>query len=133
VLETPTGTQASKDFGAGANGVFSDVATGKQVVPALRYDNPNVAGNSFVKFDGIEQALDGTYTLIDAKTALAIFHNAAEKNVIKTLERVENVLKQNPGYKVMYEFPNEAARAKAEAFIAEKGFKNVVGTRVRPM
>jgi hypothetical protein len=28
---------------------------------------------------------------------------------------------------------NEAARAKAEAFIAEKGFKNVVGTRVRPM
>ncbi|WP_256585119.1 MULTISPECIES: hemagglutinin repeat-containing protein [unclassified Pseudomonas] len=46
VAEGPKGKPAAQDFQAGTNGAFTDLATGKGGVPALRYTNPNEKGTS---------------------------------------------------------------------------------------
>lgn len=130
VLEKPRGHQAAQDFQSGTSGAFSDVASQKSGVPALRYDNPG--GVNYIKFDGVEQAVDGTKVLlIDAKTKLAIWSPATQEEVRKTLRRVESALKQNPGYKVVYEFPNARVEAAAKQFIKDNELSHVVLTRVR--
>lgn len=132
IQETPRGNQAAQDFQAGTTGAFSDVASQKPGVPALRYDNPNANGVNYIKFDGVEKAVDGTNVLlIDAKTKLAIWSPATQKEVMRTLERIESALKQNPGYKVVYEFPNAGVEAAANRFIARQGMSDLVATRVR--
>jgi len=132
VQETPRGLQAAKDFQAGTTGGFYEVASKKPAVPALRYDNPNASGVNFVKFDGIEAGADGTSVLlIDAKTKLAIWNDSTQAAVNETLARVAAELKQNPGYKVVYEFPNEAVAAQARAYIKRQEYSNVVSVRVR--
>ena len=132
VAEGPKGKPAAQDFQAGTNGAFTDLATGKGGVPALRYTNPNEKGVNFVKFDGIETAVDGsTVMLIDAKTKLAIWSPSTQKSVLDTLQRVKSAVDQNPGYKVLYEFPNQKVEAQAKAFIRSNGFDNIVSTRTR--
>ncbi|WP_455928551.1 hemagglutinin repeat-containing protein [Pseudomonas fluorescens] len=132
VAEGPKGKPAAQDFQAGTNGAFTDLATGKGGVPALRYTNPNEKGVNFVKFDGIETAVDGSSVmLIDAKTKLAIWSPSTQKSVLDTLQRVKSAVDQNPGYKVVYEFPNQKVEAQAKAFIRSNGFDSIVSTRTR--
>ena len=132
VAEGPKGKAAAQDFQAGTNGAFSDLATGKGAVPALRYTNSNEKGVNFVKFDGIEPQADGSSSmLIDAKTKLAIWSPATQKSVLETLGRVKSAIQQNPGYKVVYEFPNEKVAFQAREFIKVNGFDDIVTTRVR--
>ncbi|MET2491702.1 hemagglutinin repeat-containing protein, partial [Ralstonia pseudosolanacearum] len=132
VTETPRGGTAAQEFQAGTPGAFSDLATGKPAVPALRYDNPNTNGVNFVKFDGIEKAADGTNVLlIDAKTKLATWSSSTQASVVDTLKRVEAALAQNPGYKVVYEFPNDKVARQAAEFIRNTPYPNVVSIRVR--
>ncbi|WP_235399585.1 hemagglutinin repeat-containing protein [Pseudomonas ogarae] len=132
VAEGPKGKPAAQDFQAGTNGAFTDLATGKGAVPALRYTNPNEKGVNFVKFDGIEKAADGSSVmLIDAKTKLAIWSPSTQKSVMDTLQRVKSAVEQNPGFKVVYEFPNQKVEAQARAFIRSSGFDNIVSTRTR--
>lgn len=132
VAESPKGNQAAQDFQAGTSGAYTDLATGKLAVPALRYNNSSSQGVNFVKFDGIEKAADGsTILLIDAKTKMAIWNQAARESVLKTLDRVRSAVEQNPGYKVIYEFPNAKVEAQAKEFIRENSFNNIVTTRVR--
>ncbi|WP_233239092.1 hypothetical protein [Bordetella sp. LUAb4] len=101
-------------------------------MPALRYNNSNAKGVNFVKFDGIELDTDGkTVLLLDAKTKLAIWSKSTQRSLMKSLERVGTALKQNPGYKVVYEFPNVKAEAQARLFILDNQLDHIVSTRVR--
>ncbi|WP_160165266.1 hypothetical protein [Xanthomonas phaseoli] len=132
VLEGPKGKQNAQDFQAGTAGAFSDVESGKLGVPALRYTNPNEKGLNFIKFDGIEKGSGGeSILLIDAKRKLAIWNDSAQNSVIDTLQRVKSAVQQNPGYKVVYEFPNAQVEMEARAFIKERGYNDIVSTRVR--
>ncbi|MGV3346951.1 hypothetical protein ACGVWS_14845 [Enterobacteriaceae bacterium LUAb1] len=132
VAEGPRGKQTAQDFQAGTAGAFSDLASGKQGVPALRYNNSNAKGVNFVKFDGIELNANGqTVLLIDAKTKLAIWSESTRREVIKTLRRVELALQQNPEYKVVYEFPDAKTRAQAQNFLESNQLGYIVTARIR--
>jgi filamentous hemagglutinin len=132
VTETPRGGSAAQQFQAGTAGSFSDIATGKTVVPALRYDNPNPGGVNYIKFDGVEMAPDGSAVLLlDAKTKLPLWSQAAQDSVRATLKRVRKALEQNPRYRVIYEFPNEAAKNQASKFITSRGYDDIISVRTR--
>ena len=51
--------------------------------------------------------------------------------IINTLQGVRSALNQNPGFRVVYEFPDEASRREASRFIQQQGFDKFIGTRVR--
>lgn len=69
--------------------------------------------------------------LIDAKTKLAIWSDSTRQSVNDTLSRVDAALKQNPGYKVVYEFPNQKVAQQAQQFIERSRYANTVTVRVR--
>ncbi|HDS1675611.1 TPA: hemagglutinin repeat-containing protein [Stenotrophomonas maltophilia] len=131
VIESPRGKPAARDFQAGTNGAFSDVASEKPAVPALRYTNPNERGVDFIKFDGIEAVGNEKILLIDAKTKLAIWSPSTQREVLSTMGRVRSALEQNPGFKVVYEFPNEKVAAEARFFIRQNGMDDVISVRTR--
>ncbi|CRM57887.1 Hemolysin precursor [Pseudomonas sp. 31 R 17] len=111
-------------FEAGTTGAFSDVLSQRKAVPAIRFDNPNPNGNNFVKFDGIED-INGI-TLIDRKTALTTFDKQ-----IQSVQRVSAALKQNPGVKAVFEFPNQKAADRATDILVEQNIRNI-SVRVAP-
>ena len=131
IAESPRGLQSAQSFQAGTAGAFSDVASEKMVVPALRYTNYVTSGLNYIKFDGIEQTAQGTTLLIDAKTKLAIWSDATQASVASTLSRVDKALRDNPGFTVVYEFPNAKVAQQATEFINARGFGDVVKVRVR--
>jgi filamentous hemagglutinin len=45
--------------------------------------------------------------------------------------RVESALRQNPGFKAIYEFPNQKVADEAELFIKDKEFSETIKVRVR--
>ncbi|MGF2040641.1 MAG: hypothetical protein RMZ43_036030 [Nostoc sp. CmiVER01] len=111
---------------------MSDIATRKGVVPALRYDNGNPKGRNYIRFDGIEKGADGSSTLlIDAKKQLPLWSEGAKRDLLDSLDRVKTAVEQNPGYKVMYEFPNEKAAQAAKEFLTVNKLDKVVSVRVR--
>jgi hypothetical protein len=125
VQESPVGSQAAQDFQAGCAGAFCDTLSGKNAAPALRYDNTVTHGNDYVKFDGIEKAADGkSVILIDRKLKLADFNPGAQAATESTLLRVSEAIRQNPGYQVVYEFPTQVAKLRADQFIAQLVAKN---------
>ncbi|KAF2408806.1 filamentous hemagglutinin [Pseudomonas antarctica] len=111
-------------FEAGTTGAFSDVLSQRKAVPAIRFDNPNPNGNNFVKFDGVEDI--GGITLIDRKTALTSFDKQ-----IQSVQRVSSALKQNPGIKAVFEFPNQKAADRATNILIEQNIRNIT-VRVAP-
>ena len=133
VLEpTGTGNCAAAAYQAGTAGAVSDIATGKQIVPALRYNNPNPRGMDFVKFDGYEVLPNGqTMLLIDAKMRLPLWSEGGRAKIVDTLQRVQAALNQNPGFRVVYEFPDEASKLEAIDFINKAGFSKDIQIRVR--
>lgn len=44
---------------------------------------------------------------------------------------MKSAVDQNPGYKVVYEFPNKKVEAQAKSFIRSNGFDSVVSTSTR--
>lgn len=131
IAESPRGLQSAQNFQAGTSGAFSEVASEKMVVPALRYTNDVTSGLNYIKFDGIEQTAHGANLLIDAKTKLAIWSDATQASVASTLSRVDKALRDNPGFTVVYEFPNTKVAQQAADFINARGFGDVVKVRVR--
>jgi hypothetical protein len=132
VVESPRGKQDAQDFQAGTSGAFSDLNTKKMAVPALRYDNPNERGVNFIKFDGVETAKDGSMLLLlDAKIKLPLWSDSTKREILNTMQRVKTAIEQNPGYKVVYEFPNAKVERQAAEFIRESLFDDIVTTRVR--
>jgi filamentous hemagglutinin len=131
IAESPRGLQSAQNFQAGTSGAFSEVASEKMVVPALRYPNDVTSGLNYIKFDRIEQTAHGANLLIDAKTKLAIWSDATQASVASTLSRVDKALRDNPGFTVVYEFPNTKVAQQAADFINARGFGDVVKVRVR--
>ena len=51
--------------------------------------------------------------------------------IIDTLQIVRSALNQNPGFRVMYEFPDEVSRQEAIRYFQQVNLSNIVETRVR--
>ncbi|PKV10537.1 hypothetical protein XpruCFBP8354_22960 [Xanthomonas prunicola] len=60
-----------------------------------------------------------------------MWNGSTQKSVNDTLRRVKSAVQQNPGYKVVYEFPNAKVEAEARKFIRDSGYDSFVSTRVR--
>ena len=136
VQENSSMSQAARDFQSGCTGAFCDPVSGRDAAPALRFDNNVTNGNNYIRFDGIERSADGQgIVLIDRKLKLADFNDGARRSTEQTFERVAAAVRQNPGYQVVYEFPNAATRRAADIFIArlvveKPELRGVVTTRV---
>lgn len=112
IVETPRGNEIAQRFQSEIPGSISDVKTKKGIIPALRYDNPNKRGRSYIKFDGVEVRNGQTY-LIDTKTNIPYWNDKAMNTTFKnTLNRINEAKKQNPDVKIIYEFPNKEAKNK---------------------
>ena len=132
VYESPAGKQKAQEFQWGTeHSMMQNTSAGKKnVVPVLRYDNPNTRGMNFIKFDGIE--VENRVTcLIDSKTNIPYWNKGGMKTVRKTLERISEAKKQNPGIRVIYEFPNETAAGHLRSWINDNGYDGIVEIRVR--
>ena len=132
IYESPAGKPNAQKFQWGTSGsMMQNTPAGKKnVVPVLRYDNPNTRGMNFIKFDGIEVENGVTY-LIDAKTNIPYWNKGGMKTVRKTFERISEAKKQNPGIRVIYEFPNETAAGHLRSWINDNGYDGIVEIRVR--
>ncbi len=76
--------------------------------------------------------MDGShYLIIDAKTKLAVWSEESQRKVFTTMKRVKSALRQNPGFKAVYEFPNQKVADEAEFFIRDEKFDDVIQVRVR--
>ena len=115
---------------AGAK-VITDNGVDKNLVPVLLYENRNKRGRNFIKFDGIEVE-GGVTSLIDAKTDVPYWSKAGMEKIKGTLGRISEAKKQNPGIKVIYEFPNETAAGHLRSWIDKNNFYDgIVEIRVR--
>jgi len=132
IYESPAGKPNAQEFQWGTeHSMMQNTPTGKKnIVPALRYDNPNTRGMNFIKFDGIEVE-NGVTCLIDSKTNIPYWNKGGMKTVRKTLERISEAKKQNPGIRVIYEFPNETAAGHLRSWINDNGYDGIVEIRVR--
>lgn len=92
-------------------GATSDIATRQRNVPALRYDNPNAAGDPFVRFDGVDPA--NPKTLIDRKWGVTTKSDQVRKFQEGPLE----ALRQNPDYRLRIEVPNRKAQVDARRLL----------------
>jgi hypothetical protein len=118
VQENASMSQVARDFQAGCAGAFCDIASRSDAAPSLRYDNTVTNGVNYIRFDGIERSANGQgIVLIDRKTYLVDFNPRADTTAL-TIRRVAEAVRQNLGYQVVYEFPNQAALRKADTFIA---------------
>ena len=133
IYESPAGKPNAQEFQWGTeHSMMQNTPTGKKnIVPALRYDNPNTRGMNFIKFDGIEVE-NGVTCLIDSKTNIPYWNKGGIKTVKKTLERISEAKKQNPGIRVIYEFPNETAAGHLRDWIKNNPkFNGIVEIKVR--
>ena len=133
IYESPAGKANAQEFQWGTSGsMMQNTPVGKKnVVPVLRYDNPNTRGMNFIKFDGIEVE-NGVTCLIDAKTNIPFWKEKAMKTVEGTLKRIRIAKSQNPGIRVIYEFPNETAAGHFRDWLkTNRNFNNIVEIRVR--
>lgn len=130
---TVTGNnQRAADFQSATGGSMSVADSSRDSIdPALVYNNPDSNGNHFVKFDGYEILSDGTVQLIDSKTQLPLWSETLQESTLHNLRRVAESVKQNPNFKVMYEFPDISSQRQAQKFIERNQFDEVIKTRVR--
>ena len=105
----------------------------KNIIPALRYENPNSRGMNFIKFDGIE-VRDGKTYLIDAKRNIPYWIPEAMEGYKNTFERIKKAKLQNPEIKVIYEFPKEEAKTKFTDWLdINPEYQNIIDEiRIRP-
>ncbi|WP_338994441.1 hemagglutinin repeat-containing protein [Fusobacterium polymorphum] len=133
IYESPAGKVNAQEFQWGTSGsMMQNTPVGKKnVVPALRYDNPNTEGMNFIKFDGIEVE-NGVTCLIDAKRNVPYWNKGGMETVKGTLDRIKVAKSQNPGIRVVYEFPNEKAAGYFRKWINNNnGYDGIVEIRVR--
>lgn len=132
---TSAAQQFARDFEAGTQGAFSDIATQQRQAPALLFENPNPNGAPYVKFDGFSSLNDGTVELIDAKTRIVPFSTEdgpfISPNVADQLTRQSAALAQNPGYTGVLEFPTQTAASEAQGVLGQLNIRNI-SVRVRP-
>ena len=125
-----TNAQNFQSKTAGAK-VIADNGVDKNLVPVLLYENPNKRGRNFIKFDGIEVE-GGVISLIDAKTDVPYWSKVGMEKIKGTLGRISEAKKQNPGIRVIYEFPNETAAGHLRSWIDKNNFYDgIVEIKVR--
>jgi hypothetical protein len=126
------GSERARAHQSGGSGAFSDAESKKFADPALRYDNPNPRGLSYIRFDNAYVPEGENYTmLVDSKTKLAIWSKKTQAKTIRTLERAKQAILQNPNYKLMYEFDTEEAAEEARIFIRDNKYSAYVQVGVR--
>ena len=133
IYESPAGKPNAQEFQWGTeHSMIQNTPTGKKnIVPVLRYDNPNTRGMNFIKFDGIE-VQNGVTCLIDAKTNIPFWKEKAMKTIEGTLNRIRIAKSQNPGIRVIYEFPKKEAAEKMNNWLNNNpSFIGIVEVRVR--
>ena len=70
--------------------------------------------------------------LIDAKTNIPYWSKSGMEKIKGTLGRISEAKKQNPGIKVIYEFPNGTAAGHFRDWLkTNRNFNNIVEIRVR--
>ena len=123
IFETPAGKPKAQEFQWGTAGsMMQQTPSGpKNIIPALRYDNPNPRGMNFIKFDGIE-VRNGTTYLIDTKRNVPYWNKSAMKNLTKTFDRINEAKNQNPEIKIIYEFPDEEAKGHFDKWLENNKF-----------
>jgi filamentous hemagglutinin len=99
--------------------------------PGLLYKTSNPTGLNVVKFDGHELAEDVFVFLVDAKRRFAYFNPGAIRDTEKAIRRWIEALSQNPGYKIMVEFPNRAEMLLARAVFRRMKINDKIYARVR--
>jgi filamentous hemagglutinin len=123
VQETPTSRDLRViNYQGSAPSARSVIATRRPEVPALRFTNPNEAGQNLVRFDGME----GT-VLIDRK--LSVTTRPKQKD---DLQRMAVALHQNPGYSGRIEVPNEREARRVSRILRELGINDVLSVRAVP-
>jgi hypothetical protein len=126
------GPERARAHQSGGEGAFSDIESGKFADPALRFDNANPRGLSYIRFDNAFVPENQNYTmLVDSKTQLAIWGKETQRKTIKTLERAKQAIQQNPNYRLMYEFDTEEAAEEARIFIRDNKYSSYVQVGVR--
>ena len=135
MFEKPAGKPEAQEFQWGTTGsMMQQTPDGpKNIIPALRYDNSNPKGMNFIKFDGI-RVENGTTYLIDAKRNIPYWIPEAMEGYKNTFERINKAKLQNPGIKIIYEFPKEEAKIKFTDWLDRNpGYQNIIDEiRVRP-
>ncbi len=127
VTETPRGNAAAQAYQAGTAGTFA--VNGKNVVPALIY-SADKGKRPFIKFDGWEKTAKGI-NLIDSKLNLPFWSKTGMESMGKTLDRIAEALKQNPGFNVVWEVPNQTVANKITEWLKDVGHTKTVTVRVR--
>ncbi len=104
-------SSAARAYEDSVPGATSDLATQSRNVPALRYDNPNPAGDPFVRFDGVDPA--NPKVLIDRKWGVTTKTDQVDKFRDGPLE----ALRQNPDYRLRIEVRTERAATDARRLV----------------
>lgn len=105
VLEKQNSSAAQK-YENSAEGAASDVASGKRIVPTLKYDNPNPNGPNYVKFDSPSF---GGLNFVDSKVNVTGY----PKSILQ-IKRAAEALRQNPGATLEYQVPPNRVNAMNE-------------------
>lgn len=101
--------------------------------PALRFQNPNPAGPNLIKFDGAEEIeLGDGIELIVAHSRLPLWCEAGRRAMRKSLTRIAEALRQNPGYAVTVILPTLPLVADTLGFIKECGLKGRISAGFYP-
>jgi hypothetical protein len=103
----------AKAYNDGAEGAHSDIATRKQLAPAINYIDANGEVRR-VKFDG-----QNGNVMIDRKRGVTTF-----PKTYKQAERQSEALKQN-GFTGVWEVPNQATAKVAQKVLDSRGIKNI--------
>lgn len=126
---TSQAMQRARDFESGTSGAFSLLSTKQRVVPGLVYNNDNINGKAFVKFDGFRILDNGVTELIDAKTRIVPFSTKAgpfiSPSVQDSLGRQSRALAQNPGFRGVIEVPTVEVLREARLVLRELGITNI--------
>jgi RHS repeat-associated protein len=124
-LQDRSRDSASKVFEDSLQGTYSDLASGRRVVPALGFDPPaSLKGgkrNPFIRFDAVDPS--DAQLLIDRKTSIVRFSTSRGPMIPQASRIRETILAldQNPGFRVVYEFPDAAAARSARSILRELG------------
>jgi hypothetical protein len=100
----PGNPSPAAQFEAATTGAFSDIATGKRAVPALRYTNDVTYGHSVKRFDGFDDT--HVMTLKDAKYNFDSMKAGRKSNL--DMQRAMKALQDNLGILGVLELQNSA-------------------------
>jgi hypothetical protein len=115
IIERSSKSTVAQVFEDAASGAASDIVTRNKIVPALFFDNPNLRGRNFVRFDGIE----GT-RLIDRKLNVT-----TKSKQVRDLRRMSLALQQNPAFQGVIQVPDAAAQRAAMRALNKAGVNNI--------